>query len=203
MILTREKYDAIAKGEPHVVRVISKLAKGRVGEVRTSKGNKREIDSFTKRTFEKTGEIMEQERFAERASKCPHPIGTTTNMRFREKKDGPVKGLLTLIVTDVQPDGPEHWIVRWERVTQHRPVPIQRGNVFLARGGNYTGSASQSIDREAPVIETGNIRKLMADDLEGRREIQRRTAEKEESKIEDIDETADYLRELLSEDEAA
>lgn len=186
MILTREKYDAIAKGQPHVCRMIGKLVKGGPATVVTP-----------------GGEIQEHENFTARSSKCPKPKGTTCNMRYREKPDGPVKGLLTLIVTDVQPDGPEHWLIRWERVTQHRPVPIQRGNVFLARGGNYTGSASQSIDREAPVIETDHVRKLITDDLEGRREIQRKTAEREETKIEDIDETADYLRELLAEDEAA
>lgn len=189
MILTREQYDAIAKGQPHVCRMIGKLKKSGPATVRN----------------EQTGEIQVfEDEFKARSGKCPKPVGTTCTMRYREKDDGPVKGNLTLIVTDVQQDGPEHWLIRWERVTQHRPVPIQRGNVFLARGGNYTGSPAQSIDREAPVIETDHVRKLIADDLEGRREIQRKAEQRDpRGKIADVDETADYLRELLSEDEAA
>lgn len=171
MILTREQYDAIAKGQPHVVRVIGKLKKSGPATVRN----------------EQTGEIQVfEDEFKARSSKCPKPVDSTCTMRYREKDDGPVKGNLTLIVTDVQQDGPEHWLIRWERVTQHRPVPIQRGNVFLARGGSYTRSADQSIDREAPVFEDDGVSAMIADELAARREMAQKAAKKAVADLADV-----------------
>lgn len=128
----RKTYDAVAKGEPLVIR---------------RKGRKVSIETPTTVTLA-SGEIQERAGWEYRAG-CPVRKGGIVTMRFKD--GGLTRGRLALLVTDIAKDG-DWWLIRLERAgTQHRPIPADDRNYFLAPKSGFTTNPRRAID-DAPVI---------------------------------------------------
>ena len=88
--------------------------------------------------------------------------GGIVTLRFKD--GGKTRGRLALIVVAMQPIDDGRWLIRLERVgTKHRPIPADDTNLFLARKAGYTGSASQSLDPDAPTVDLDEARRVMRD----------------------------------------
>ncbi len=187
MIVTREQYDAVGKGQPLLIFRTSKIRKR--GSATAFK-NGREVETFGPlKITEGNGTILEpKESIGLRESKCPYPIDRTATLRYREYPKGwkrgrdplpPAQGKgIPIIVTEAERQEDGRWLIRWERIGPHRPAPISGSNYFLAPAQGYTSSADQSIDREAPAIASEEIEAMVADDLAARREQQRQHLER-------------------------
>lgn len=135
MKVTRDRntYDAVAKGEPLVIR---------------RKGRLMHVEVPTTITLP-SGEIQERVEWECRAG-CPVRLGGIVTLRFRD--GGLARGRLALLVTDIAKDG-DWWFIRLERAgTQHRPIPADDRNHFLAPKSGHTLNASRAID-EMPSMD--------------------------------------------------
>ncbi|MBS3927075.1 MAG: hypothetical protein KGZ65_00020 [Sphingomonadales bacterium] len=191
MIVRREIYDAVAKGEPWVIVRMAKLKTVKPAVSKTGFVNGNVI------VVKPDGEIHDRETFSARRSGPPHPVGATATLRYREYPKGwergdplpPVDGKgIKIIVTHAEPQEGDKWLIRWERVGPHRPVPAAGGNNFLARAHGYTKNADEALDREAPVMPSAEVDAMIADDLAARREQQRKHAERLQQTVEALGE---------------
>lgn len=135
MKITRDRktYDAVAKGEPLVIR---------------RKGRKITIETPTVVTLA-SGEIQERGTWEYRAG-CPVRLGGIVTLRFRD--GGLARGRLAVMVTDIERQG-DWWMIRLERAgTHHRPIPADDRNHFLAPKSGYTLNANRAID-EMPSMD--------------------------------------------------
>lgn len=169
--LSRSEYEQVAKFGRPIVRILPP-------KVRTAKGLSRK---------QRDGEIIESSTVS---GGCPLPKRSTIDVQFEQ--DGEYQGARTVIVTEAerQPDG--DWLIRLERTGEHRPIPADDRNHFLASGAGYTTSGADSIDPDAPALDSAEADRINRDIQLGREELAERQITQLLKDVDQIDVPAEW-----------